>query len=156
MTDRPITDLVRYTAQSYPNFRYGPTRPMAGLQDYLQLPAGFNPRTLQLAAQMRRDPRLARADDTQLVAAVLERLRSGGYRYTLDPGVFGQHSADEFWFDRKEGFCEHIASSFVVLLRALGVPARIVTGYQGGEQNALDGFWVVRQSDAHALSLIHI
>ena len=94
--------------------------------------------------------RLAGTDDTQLVAAVLERLRSGGYRYTLDPGVFGQHSADEFWFDRKEGFCEHIASSFVVLLRALGIPARIVTGYQGGEQNALDGFWVVRQSDAHA------
>jgi hypothetical protein len=80
----------------------------------------------------------------------MERLRRGGNRYTLEPGVFGQHSADEFWFDRKEGFCEHIASSFVILMRALNVPARVVTGYQGGEKNSLDGFWIVRQSDAHA------
>ena len=64
--------------------------------------------------------------------------------------MYGQHTADEFWFDRKEGFCEHIASSFVVLMRALDIPARIVTGYQGGEINAVDGFWVLRQSDAHA------
>jgi transglutaminase-like putative cysteine protease len=81
---------------------------------------------------------------------VLERLRSGGYTYTLEPGVYGQHSADEFWFDRKAGFCEHIASSFVILMRALDVPARVVTGYQGGQINAVDGFMVVRQSDAHA------
>jgi len=150
VTDHPIADLVRYTAQSYPDFRHGPTRPMAGLQDYLDLPAGFNPRTLQLAAELRRDPRYAGADGAQRVAAVLERLRTGDYRYTLDPGVFGRDSADEFWFDRKEGFCEHIASSFVILMRALNVPARIVTGYQGGEKNAVDGFWIVRQSDAHA------
>lgn len=149
-TDRPITDLVRYTAQSYTDFRHGPLRPMAGLQDYLELPSGFNPRTLQLAAELRRDPRYASADKAQLVAAVMERLRSGGYTYTLDPGVFGRDSADEFWFDRKEGFCEHIAASFVILMRALDVPARVVTGYQGGEQNAVDGFWIVRQSDAHA------
>jgi transglutaminase-like putative cysteine protease len=64
----------------------------------------------------------------------MDLLRSGGYRYTLTPGVFGQHTADEFWFDRKAGFCEHIASSFVILMRALDVPARIVTGYQGGER----------------------
>lgn len=150
LTDRPITELVRYAVQSYPEFRHGPQRRVAGLQDYLDLPAGFNPRTLQLAAEMRRDPRYARSDGAQLVAAVLARLRSGGYAYTLDPGVYGRNSADEFWFDRKEGFCEHIASSFVILMRALDVPARIVTGYQGGEKNALDGFFVVRQSDAHA------
>jgi hypothetical protein len=64
--------------------------------------------------------------------------------------VSGQHSADEFWFDTREGFCEHIASAFVVLMRGLDVPARIVTGYQGGEINGVDGFWTVRQSDAHA------
>jgi hypothetical protein len=90
------------------------------------------------------DPALA------LVQAALARLRTGGYRYTLEPGVFGTHSADEFWFDRKQGFCEHIASAFVVLLRAMGLPARIVTGYQGGEVNPVDGYWTVRQSDAHA------
>ena len=150
LTDRPITDLARYTAHSYTDFRHGPMRPMAGLQDYVELPAGFNPRTLQLAAELRRDPRYASADKAPLVAAVMERLRSGGYTYTLDPGVFGRDSADEFWFDRKEGFCEHIAASFVILMRALDVPARVVTGYQGGEQNAVDGFWIVRQSDAHA------
>lgn len=149
-TERPITDLVRYSARSYVDFSHGPARQIAALQDYLALPAGFNPRTLQLAAELRRQPGLSGADGAQLVAAVLERLRSGGYSYTLEPGVYGQHSADEFWFDRKEGFCEHIASSFVILMRALDVPARIVTGYQGGERNPVDGFLVVRQRDAHA------
>lgn len=150
VTDRPFADLVRYTVQSYPDFSQGPLRPMAGLQDYLDLPAGFNPRTLQLAAELRRDPRNANADGAQWINTAMERLRSGGYSYTLDPGVYGRHSADEFWFDRKEGFCEHIASSFVILMRALEVPARVVTGYQGGETNTVDGFWTVRQSDAHA------
>ena len=152
MADRPIADLVRYRVESYPAFSHGPLRMVPGLEDYLDLPAGSNPRTRQLAADMRADPRLTRADGATLVAAVLERLRTGGYTYTLEPGVFGIHTADEFWFDRKEGFCEHIASSFVLLMRALGVPARIVTGYQGGEVNSVDGYWTVRQSDAHAWS----
>lgn len=64
--------------------------------------------------------------------------------------MYGRNTADEFWFDRKEGFCEHIASSFVILMRALDLPARVVTGYQGGELNPVDGYWTVRQSDAHA------
>ena len=150
LTNRPITELLRYRAQSYTDFQHGPMRPTAGLQDYVDLPPSFNPRTLQLAADLRRQFGSASADNPQLVAAVLERLRSGGYTYTLDPGVFGQHSADEFWFDRREGFCEHIASSFVILLRAMDIPARVVTGYQGGELNAVDGFFIVRQRDAHA------
>jgi transglutaminase-like putative cysteine protease len=149
-TERPIGDLVRYRATSYPAFRHGPNRSVIGLQDYLELPPGFNPRTLQLAVDMRRDPAYARADASALVQAVMDRLRTGGYSYTLEPGVYGTHTADEFWFDRKQGFCEHIASSFVLLMRALDVPARVVTGYQGGETNAIDGFWTVRQSDAHA------
>ncbi|SFC44354.1 Transglutaminase-like superfamily protein [Polaromonas sp. OV174] len=148
--DRPVTDLVRYQAQSYSSFRHGPLQPVAGLQAFVDLPPGFNPRTQALAEQIRSDPRHAGASTAQLVQAALERLRSGGYSYTLEPGVYGQHTADEFWFDRKEGFCEHIASSFVILMRAMNIPARIVTGYQGGERNSLDDFWVVRQSDAHA------
>ncbi|HAL37714.1 MAG TPA: DUF3488 domain-containing protein [Polaromonas sp.] len=150
LTDRPITDIVRYKASSYPAFRHGPVQPVVGLQEFVDLPPGFNPRTLALASQIRRDPRYAQANAGVLVQVALERLRSGGYTYTLDPGVYGQHTADEFWFDRKEGFCEHIASSFVILMRALDIPARIVTGYQGGERNSVDGFWVIRQSDAHA------
>jgi len=147
LSDRPVTDLLRYHAQSYVDFRHGPLQYAVGLQDYLDLPEGFNPRTLALGEQLRRE---ANGDGATLVATALERLRSGGYRYTLEPGVFGVHSADEFWFDRKQGFCEHIAASFVILLRAAGVPARVVTGYQGGQRNALDGYFVVRQSDAHA------
>ena len=156
LTDRPITELLRYDAQSYPDFRHGPMQQVPALLDDLRLPAGSNPRTAQLAREMRADPRYARADGATLVSAVLERLRQGAYRYTLDPGVFGQHSADEFWFDRKEGFCEHIASSFVILMRGLGLPARVVTGYQGGENNPVDGFLVVRQSDAHAWAEVWI
>jgi protein-glutamine gamma-glutamyltransferase len=148
--DQPVTELLRYEAQSYPNFQHGPRQRVPGLEEYLALPEGFNPRTLQLAAEWQRDPRYAGASNTQWVEVALQRLRSDGYSYTLEPGVFGQHSADEFWFDRKAGFCEHIASGFVVLMRALNVPARIVTGYQGGERNPLDNFWTVRQSDAHA------
>ena len=160
LANRPVTDVVRYRAASYPNYRLGPFSVSGAarisLQEYAMLPPSFNPRTRQLALDMRRDPRLARADTQTLVDDVLQRLRSGGYRYTLAPGVSGEHSADEFWFDSKEGFCEHIASAFVILMRALDVPARIVTGYQGGELNNVDGFWVVRQSDAHAWAEIWI
>ncbi len=150
VVERPIIDLVRYSAQSYNSFRHGPVNRVTGLQDYINLPFDSNPRTRQLAAEIRQEPRNAGADIPQLVDAVLERLRTGGYTYTLEPGVYGTHTADEFWLDRKEGFCEHIASSFVVLMRSMGIPARLVTGYQGGTLNSVDGFWVIRQSDAHA------
>jgi transglutaminase-like putative cysteine protease len=150
VANRPVTDLLRYRVESHTAFRHGPrTSAAAVLPQYLELPPGFNPRTLALADELRRDPRLA-AGPPALVQAALDRLRTGNYQYTLEPGVYGPHSADEFWFDRREGFCEHIASAFVVLMRAMDIPARIVTGYQGGERNPVDGYWVVRQSDAHA------
>jgi transglutaminase-like putative cysteine protease len=149
--NRPLNDLVRYRAESYTQFESGPLKRTGGqLQAYMALPPGTNPRTAALAAEMRADPALAHADTPAFVQAALRRLRTGGYTYTLEPGVYGDNTADEFWFDRKEGFCEHIASAFVVLMRNLGVPARIVTGYQGGELNAVDNYWIVRQSDAHA------
>lgn len=150
MTTRPITDVLRYQAVSYPDFRHGPQESIRQLRVYTELPPGFNPRTLALAAEMRADPALAGASTQVLVNAVLQRLRTGGYGYSLEPGVFGEHTADEFWFDRKEGFCEHISSAFVILMRAMDIPARIVTGYQGGERNPVDGYWTVRNADAHA------
>jgi protein-glutamine gamma-glutamyltransferase len=150
ITSRAVTDVLRYEAQSHPSFRHGPLTRTLSLQSHLELPPGFNPRTLALAQELRRDPALAKAGAGAVVEAVAQRLRSGGYAYTLQPGVYGEHTADEFWFDKKEGFCEHIASSFVILMRAMDVPARIVTGYQGGELNSVDGFWAVRQRDAHA------
>ena len=152
LASRPITELLRYRAESFPQFSYGllgwDGRPRRDLADFLRLPPGFNPRTLALADELRAaDPD---ATTPQRVRAALDRLRTGGYEYTLEPGVAGQHTADEFWFDTKAGFCEHISSAFVVLMRAQGVPARIVTGFQGGEMNAIDGYWVVRNADAHA------
>lgn len=152
LSSRPMTDVVRLRAESYPQFRHGPPTATPQLRALTRLPQGNNPRTLALAAQLRADPALAAGGTQALVDAALQRLRTGGYTYTLEPGVYGEHTADEFWFDRKEGFCEHIASAFVVLMRAAGVPARIVTGYQGGERNPVDGYWTVRQSDAHAWS----
>ena len=150
LTERPITELARYRAESFPRFTHGPLLPELGLQDFVDLPPGFNPRTLALAQQWRNETRQNPNAETELVQRALTLLRTGGYQYTLSPGVYGQHSADEFWFDRKLGFCEHIAAAFVILMRGMDIPARIVTGYQGGEANPIDQFWTVRQSDAHA------
>ena len=149
-TDRPVSERLRFDAVSYPQFRHGPAEQVVGLQDHLELPPGYNPRTLALAQDLRREFGAGPQNAPALVDAVMNRLRTGGYSYTLDPGVYGANTADEFWFDRREGFCEHIASSFVILMRAMDIPARIVTGYQGGELNGVDGYWTVRQRDAHA------
>jgi transglutaminase-like putative cysteine protease len=147
---KPVAELVRYQASSYTRFRYGPKNIGGVPFEYTELPEGSDPRTRELAAQMKANPAFAAGGPIGLVNAALTRLRTGGYTYTLDPGTYGANTADEFWFDRKEGFCEHIASSFVILMRAMEIPARVVTGYQGGELNPVDGYWVVRQSDAHA------
>ncbi|HSV44240.1 MAG TPA: DUF3488 and transglutaminase-like domain-containing protein, partial [Ramlibacter sp.] len=148
VTARPVVDLLRYQAEAYVDFRHGPQRRAAVLLEYSQLPPGFDTRTRALAQEILRANR--GAETMTLVRAALDRLRFGGYSYTLEPGIYGEHTADEFWFDRKAGFCEHIASAFAVLLRAMGIPTRIVTGYQGGQPNSVDGVWTVRQSDAHA------
>lgn len=148
---RPVTDLLRYQVESHLEWRADAQASAAMLPpQYRELPPSFNPRTLQMAAEMMRRAPGGAADKPALVQAALERLRAGGYVYTLEPGVYGEHTADEFWFDRKQGFCEHIASAFAVLMRAMDIPARVVTGYQGGELNPVDGFWTLRHSDAHA------
>ena len=150
---RPITTRTRYDARSFTRFTFGQNETAASLQDWLALPQGFNPRTLQFATELR--TRLAptgdrAAGDGQRVQAVLEHFRSGGFGYTLSPPQLGRDSVDEFLFNSRLGYCEHFASAFVVLMRALEVPARVVTGYQGGEINPIDGFMTVRQADAHA------
>lgn len=115
----------------------------------LALPANAHPRTRAWVAAIAHAA-TPPADARAWVQRLLSELRQGGYRYTLDPGLWPGDPADTFWFDARAGFCEHIASAFVVALRAAGVAARVVTGYQGGERNPLDGAWVVRQADAHA------
>ena len=151
VVDRPVFERLRYSAQAHGNFRHGPVRPVLGLQDHLDLPPGYNPRTLAWAAELRADPLYALADAQTLAMAVMQHIRSGGFSYTLAPGEYGGYDAiDQFWLDRREGFCEHFAAAFVVVMRALDVPARVVTGYQGADPNPVDGYYTVRQSSAHA------
>jgi transglutaminase-like putative cysteine protease len=149
-TDRPVTDRLRVEASAWLQHRHGPRRSVLGLRDLVALPPGANPRTLQWAAELRRQPGLANADARTLAEAVLLHIRQGGYTYTLEPGPYDKDAIDEFWLDRKLGFCEHFASAFVVVMRALDVPARVVTGYQGMDPAPQDGFWIVRQRNAHA------
>ena len=150
LSESGVGQLRRYKAQSYLNYQYGPRAWSPALNVYTALPSARNARTLAWAAQLRARPDVAQADALALSAAVLQQLGNGQYSYTLAPGLYGDDSADEFWFDKKAGFCEHIASAYVVAMRAAGVPARMVTGYQGAHRNPVDGYWTVRQSDAHA------
>jgi transglutaminase-like putative cysteine protease len=146
-----VTQRIRYGARSYTAYALGLNESALTLRDWLELPAGFNPRTLEFAQQLKQaTPGTGNAAREQLIETVLDHFRRNGYRYTLAPPRLGRHSVDEFLFDTRQGYCEHYASAFVVLMRALDVPARVVTGYQGGEVNPVDGFMTVRQSDAHA------
>ncbi|WP_298826142.1 DUF3488 and transglutaminase-like domain-containing protein [uncultured Piscinibacter sp.] len=150
LVNRPLIERLRFRAEAHLRFEHGPREPVLGLQDFLDLPPGFNPRTLEWAAALRRDPAYANAGARELAQRVMRHIREGGYTYTLAPGEYGDNAIDEFWLDRKEGFCEHFAAAFVVVMRALDVPARIVTGYQGADSLPVDGYYVVRQSAAHA------
>lgn len=156
LAGRVITTRTRYDARSFTRFTFGINETEQSLRNWLALPADFNPRTMQFAADLRRRLEASAGtidrsrDDQRIVDAVLDHFRNGGFRYTLEPPLLGRDSVDDFMFGSRLGFCEHYASAFVVLMRALDVPARVVTGYQGGEINPVDGFMTVRQSDAHA------
>jgi protein-glutamine gamma-glutamyltransferase len=118
----------------------------------LQQPRRRNPRTQQLAQELRS----AHADDMELVGAVLSMFRQQAFFYTLTPPKLSDNSVDDFLFDTKRGFCGHYASAFAALMRAAGIPARVVTGYQGGTLNPYGDYWILRQSDAHAWTEIWI
>jgi protein-glutamine gamma-glutamyltransferase len=150
LSDKAITERTRYEARSYLNAQHGPREQQLGLQDYIELPSARNPKSLAYAAELRRDPRFASADANTLAKHLLSQIRAENFSYTLAPGEYGANSVDEFWFGRREGFCEHFAQAFVVMMRALDVPSRIVTGYQGAELNEFDNSYIVRQSHAHA------
>jgi len=142
----PVTEPLSFEALSYIRTRaLGPLAESAHHQD-TRLPPTGNPRTLALAESLR-----GRSDsDAGFVQAVLDYLRSGGFTYTTTPELLGPNATDEFLFNTREGFCGHYASAFVVLMRAAGVPAHVVTGYLGGEWNPVGEYFLVRQSDAHA------
>jgi transglutaminase-like putative cysteine protease len=159
-TDRPVTDRLRLTARAYLEHRHGPLTDELSLRDYTDLPPGYNPRTLAWAEALRNEPRHAAATSAELIDAVMLHIRRG-FTYTLTPGTYGddnegRFSIDEFWLDRRQGFCEHFSTAFVVVMRALDIPARVVTGYQGADTDLQDGFHVVRNSYAHAWAEVWI
>ncbi len=142
----PVRNRVRYDMRSYTSFTERGADTPDDLRPGLQLPRGFNPRARRLAEEW-----VAGAStDTAIVQRALRFFGEGDFVYTLEPPLLGRDSVDEFLFGTKSGFCEHYASAFVFLMRAAGLPARVVTGYQGGEINPVDQYLIVRQSDAHA------
>lgn len=142
-SDTPVEQRRRWDLETYPAFRH--LSPADALADALILPQGFNPRARELARRWR-----AAAPDPEAVSRAALALFHDAFAYTLEPPQLGPHSVDDFLFRSRRGFCEHFAGSYVFLMRAAGIPARVVTGYLGGEINPLDGHVVVRQSDAHA------
>ena len=113
---------------------------------YTRLPEG-NPQTRRLAETLAKQSPTERA----FIRNVLNHFSRRHFSYTLrPPTTAGRNSIDEFMFTTRQGFCEHYAQSFAVIMRAAGLPARIVTGYQGAEYNPQGGFWQIRAKDAHA------
>ena len=150
LAERPVYERVRFKAEAHTRYTLGLPRRAGELQESLELPPGYNPRTLAWAKSFRNDPMNRQVGAGVFAQALLRHIRQSGFSYTLAPGDYGRDGIDEFWLDRKEGFCEHFAAAFVVVMRAAGFPARVVTGYQGTDLLPVDGFYVVRQSSAHA------
>jgi transglutaminase-like putative cysteine protease len=148
-----VNERLRYTIHSQLSYRVNPVEEPHLLQRALLLPAGIDPRSRQLAAQWRAQAR--KPED--VVNAALGYFSRQGFGYTLEPPLYdGADSIDAFMFGARLGFCEHYSSAFVFLMRAAGIPARVVLGYQGGEYNALGDYYIVRQSDAHAWAEVWI
>ncbi len=147
-----VNDLRRYRTESRLAYQFG----MDESEDYLKLtlsyPQEFNPKTIALGKSLARQ----HGDSMDIVDAVLSMFRNEAFFYTLNPPLLGNNLVDDFLFDSRSGFCEHFAGSFALLMRAAGVPARIVTGYQGGEFNRVGDYMIVRQSDAHAWTEVWI
>jgi len=141
----PVRARLRYEMRSELGLIAGGDEPPESLKANLLLPPG-NPRTRALAATWRRESQ----DDDAVVLRALRFFRDEPFAYTLSPPLLGKNSMDDFLFDTRRGFCEHYAAAFVFAMRAAGIPARVVTGYQGGEKNPVDDYLIVRQSDAHA------
>ena len=147
MLGQPIRERRRYRIKSQLQYTLH-ARSQQELTAARALPYGMHPKTRQLAAQWVAADRRPEA----LVARALTHFRNLPFVYTLEPPLMRGDPVDEFMFLNRRGFCEHYASAFTVLMRAAGVPARVVTGYQGGEFNEVSDYWIVRQRDAHAWS----
>src|SRR5690606_25670964 len=143
---RPLTRLTRWELQSASPAEFATDLPATLRRAALELPAGFNPRTVALARQWRREA----GDDDEAIARRAMAMINEGFAYTLATPLLGRNAVDEFLFEQRAGYCEHFSSAFVALMRAAGIPARVVTGYVGGYRNPIGDYWLVRNSDAHA------
>ncbi len=145
-TPQIINQRARFALSSVTDYRYNVDETEPVLRRNLLLPANLNPRSRELAESWRQA-----SDNPMLTVNKALALFSGeAFTYTLQAPLLGENGIDDFLFQTRRGFCEHYAAAFVVLMRAAGVPARVVGGYQGGERNPVDGFLIIRQSDAHA------
>jgi transglutaminase-like putative cysteine protease len=145
-THAPVTERKLYELTSYPRAHYGASTPGWMLHRDLVLPGG-DPRTRALAQKWRS----AAKTPEEIVQYALTMFHDQPFHYTLQPGALsGADRVDQFLFETRRGFCEHYAGAFVFLMRAAGIPAHVVIGYQGGAQNPLDDYYVIRQQEAHA------
>ncbi|MEW6691072.1 MAG: DUF3488 and transglutaminase-like domain-containing protein, partial [Pseudomonadota bacterium] len=152
VTLAPLRARMRYEMTSITQAAPQPEEERHNLRRALRLPPGFNPRARALAQGWREGG----ADDAAVLARAIEYFRRERLQYTTEPPLLGRDSVDEFLFETRSGFCEHFSSAFAFLMRAAGVPARVVTGYLGGDPNPVDGKFTVRQSDAHAWTEVHL
>jgi len=143
---RPIDQRTSFKAVSYTRFRIDAQRTPRSNDYYVRLPVSSNSRARALARQMR----ASAGNNVAYIQNVLRMFNDEEFYYTLEPPALGRNPVDQFLFDTRQGFCEHYASAFAVMMRAAGIPSRIVLGYQGGEQNPMGSYLIVRQSDAHA------
>jgi len=143
-----ITQRLSYDLQSYMRNQTDVLLLDSMRNRSLRLPDEGNERSLEFARQLR----ATAATDRQYVISVLAHFQQNEYFYTLNPPTLGEDRIDEFLFDTMAGFCEHYASTFTYLMRAVGIPARVVVGYQGAEANPYEDYLMVYQYNAHAWS----
>ena len=144
----PVNQRLRYDMTSWLDYRYGERTSSMYLNNTLRLDEGRNPRTIELARQWHRE----NPDPRAFIARTMQHFNRE-FTYTLEPPLLDQRNPyDDFLFNSKRGFCEHYAGTFTLMMRAVGIPARVVTGYQGGDVNPLNRELIVRQADAHAWS----
>ncbi len=140
-----IYQLTQYHVTSMTHFYLAPSSE-SELKSARLFPEFSNPRTYKLGRQWRQSIH----DKKQIVTTALNYFKNNPFYYTKRPEIMTKNPSDQFLFDKQRGFCEHYASSFVLLMRAAGIPARVVTGYQGIEKNTIGNYYIVRQSNAHA------
>lgn len=144
-TPRLSQSVRRFRIGSAVDYVLEPELPPLSRQHYLRLPDGYNPRTARLMAEWK-----AQDDRAEALIQRALALFNAQFVYSLTPPPLARDSVDDFLFATREGYCEHFASAFAVMMRSAGVPARVVTGYQGGFFNRIGEYWLIRNSDAHA------